>query len=298
MGVFEIRLATGKHPVDFSVRLANFEQARQVASKIEPPHLKELLTHGWQELGHPSPISSLWLEFDLDGDLEDLDALPIPIVCAKLTEAPDPEWLIERLLPALHGRSLEQTQLQLIRHCLNEIPGGWRVLYAFSLRPRHESAVRLELYGEDASCMGPYLRRIDLGRSADHIETLLSLFETSDRYHLSFDVSEEISPEIGVEYAFQRLPRREPRWAEQLSRLVTAGFCDAEKRGAILKWPGYDSIWTMPKNWLEATKGYCARGLSHLKLSPLRKEPQKSKVYFSFEAIRPNPGCTPDSSHA
>lgn len=308
MGVFEIRLAAGDHPVDFSIRLANFEQARHVASKIKSPHLKGLLTHGWHELGYPSPISSLWLEFDLDldldSDLEEVDTLPVPIVCAKLTEAPEPVWLIDRLLPALHGRPLGQTQDQLIRHCLKEIPDGWRVLYAFSLRPRHEDTVRLELYGEDASCMGPYLRRIGMADAADRIESLSRLYQECDRYHLSFDVEEEISSRIGVEYAYERQPRREPRWEDLLDRLVKRSLCRPEKK-TIMMWVGQDSLWTASSTWPLAKQDrtvasrYFVRGFSHLKVSHLYKSICESKIYLlisGFDSLRSTLSSTPRST--
>lgn len=287
MGVFEIRLASGNTPVDFSVRLDSSEQARGLAAKFSPPHLQELLETGWCGLGHPSPVSSLWLEFDLASiDDRDSEDLPTPIVCARLTRPPDSDWLIDRLLPALHGRPLTAIQIEVLTSCLERLPEDWRVLYAFSLLSRPDNPVRLELLGHRVDTMLGYVREAISEDAANRLEASSRLYGGCDRYHLSFDVGEQgISSRIGVEYAYARLPDHEPRWAELFDRLVEAGLCTLEKRDAVLDWPGQDTIWTAASRWPEGAGGYCVRGLSHLKVVDSGDACVDSKVYLIHSLV-------------
>jgi hypothetical protein len=62
-----------------------------------------------------------------------------------------------------------------------------------------------------------------------------------DRVLLDIDVGETVSPKIGLECYFDgnRQPRREPRWGAFLNSLVLNGLCTADKRDALLAYPGY-----------------------------------------------------------
>ena len=296
MGVFEIRLAQGRHPVDFSIRLQSPTQANTLAHRLPAPHLQHLFETGWENLGFPEPVESLWLEFD-DATIgaeftgqNDGEPLPYPVVCARLKGKIEPEWLISRLLPALHGLPLTEFQRESLRDCLANIPQGWHVLYAFSLRsrPHSQNAVRLELFGHDLESMHNYVHQLISTDAANRLEELSELYRGCDRYHLSFDISEsEISPRVGVEYAYARLPKDEPRWPELFDRLVENGYCTEEKRAAVLKWPGYDTIWTSASRWPSGGRGYVVRGLSHLKVIVKGSEAiPNSKNYLIVEASR------------
>lgn len=277
--MLEARLGVGHAPVDLSLRLRNRSEARRVDESILPPHLQTFLA-AWQESDGPfAHVRSVWLEFDLDKDSRDL---PSPIPCAKLAGAVDPDWLTGTLLPALHGKPLTPGQRARVRACLAALPAPASLLYAFSLSPRLPEAVRLEIYGLDPAGILDYLGQV-APENVESVRGAATLFEGVERIHLSFDVTSEILPRIGIEGSFSRLPEREPRWRELFGKLVAAGLCTPEKREAALAWSGYDTSRTAPETW-PAVGGsrFCVRSLSHVKVVCQPERGPEAKVYLAF----------------
>ncbi len=248
-----------------------------MAEQPLPVHLRRFLSQ-WSETDGPfSNISSVWLEFDLDRPVE---GLPTPSVCARLPRDVDLDWLLESLLPALHGGPLGNTQVDLVRRCLDEIPEEGILLYVFGLLSRPGNPIRLEIYGLDPAGARAYLHRV-----APHAVPVLAeiapFFEGIERPHLSFDINTEILLRIGLEGSFAR--QRDPRWTGLLVRLVDRGLCTPEEMDAILAWPGYDTFWTAAADWpLEQAGmgGFCVRNLSHVKVVAQPGRPPEAKVYL------------------
>jgi hypothetical protein len=275
LGILEARLGAGSAPVDLSIRLLEASQARFMAERVSRPHLRSFLTL-WSEAGGLfSAVRSVWLEFDLDRE-------PDPIPCAKLPADADPSWIVGSLLPLLHGRPLAAEQRDRFLFCHGEIPTPGRLLYVFSLLPRGIDAIRMEVYGLEPGAIPGFLERI----SVPKVSEVLPLFEGVERIHLSFDVAPEgILPRIGLEGSFPRLPHREPRWAELFGRLTERGLCSPEKKKAALAWPGFETFWSAPAAWpveKVGTRGFCVRGLSHVKVVCQPDLPPEAKAYLSF----------------
>lgn len=270
-----MRLGSGPAPVDLSIRLLEELQARFFLAR-------------W-----PEGVRSLWLEFDLDRE-------PDPVPCAKLDADVSPSRIAESILPLLRGRPLAKEQRDRFLACHREIPSSGRLLYVFSLLPRGIDAVRMEVYGLSPGEILGFLGRIASG-SVARVSEITPLFEGVERLHLSFDVAPEgVLPRIGIEGSFPRLPRREPRWAELLGRLTEQGLCSPEKRDAVLAWPGAETFWTAPAAWpVEAVRarGFCVRGLSHVKVVSMPDREPEAKAYLSFGYVPTNPperGKPPD----
>jgi hypothetical protein len=272
-GTLETRLAPGASTVDLSLRLRTAAEARALAARI--PSVQEFLSR-WVE-GSLEPVRAVWLEFDLDRDQ------PAPVVCAKLPRALDTDWLTGILLPSLQGGPLPEGQRELILACLRALPETATLLYIFNLRARGSDAVRLEIFGLEPAGMLGYLRDVAPEMIAA-VEPAASIFEEVERLHLSFDVTEEILPRIGIEGSFPRQPPREPRWSVLLERLVERDLCSPAKRDSLLAWPGYDTFWTAPQRWPAelGPRGACIRLLSHLKVvCGLGRDPE-AKAYLVF----------------
>ncbi|HEX6904266.1 MAG TPA: hypothetical protein VF789_31440 [Thermoanaerobaculia bacterium] len=281
LAVLETRLRPEPGPVDLSIRLRTPAEARRMDGRGLPPHLAAFLG-SWSELGGPfAAVRSVWLEFDLDRDLE--EGLPSPIPCAKLSGAVAPEWLTGTLLPALHGKPLDPGQREAVRSCLAVLPESARLLYAFSLYPRNPDAVRLEIFGLDPREILETLQRV-APQTVERAAEVAPLFAESDRLHLSLDLTSEVLPRIGIEASFARQPEREPRWNVLFERLVTAGLCDPGKRDAALAWSGYDTFRTAPEAWPVAAgrRGFCVRSLSHVKVVCQPDRNPEAKVYLAF----------------
>jgi hypothetical protein len=67
------------------------------------------------------------------------------------------------------------------------------------------------------------------------------LARSVDRVMLDIDVGETVGTKIGLECYFEgnRQPGREPRWGAFLDSLVLQDLCRADKREALLAYPGY-----------------------------------------------------------
>jgi hypothetical protein len=299
LGILETRLTSGAGPVDLSVRLLKPDQSRCMAEQVLPPHLRSFLAR-WSESGGPfSAVRSVWLEFDLDFETGEF---PDPIPCAKLPPEADPLWIVDTLLPALHGTPLIEGPRGRWLSCQREIPEQGRLLYTFSLRARGSDAVRMEIFGLDPGQILEYLGRVAPASLPQAVE-IAPLFEGVERIHLSFDISPDgVLPRIGVEGSFPRLPRRDSRWEELFDRLKGRGICDPGKREAALAWPGYDSFWKAPERWpVEAmgARGFCVRGLSHVKVVCEPDREPEAKVYLAFGySARPAAGTSDTASSA
>ena len=272
LGILEARLGQGAASLDLSIRLLEASQARRMAERVSAPHLRSFLAP-W-----PEGVRSVWLEFDLDRE-------PDPVPCAKLDADASPSWIADSLLPLLHGSPLSEGQRDRFLACHREIPPSGRLLYVFSLLPRGIDAVRMEVYGLGIGDVRSFLGRI-APDSVPQVLEIAPLFAGVERLHLSFDIAPEgVLPRIGLEGSFPRLPRREPRWAELFGRLTERGLCSPEKKDAVLAWPGFETFWSAPAAWpVEAVgaRGFCVRGLSHVKLVCQPGREAEAKVYLSF----------------
>jgi hypothetical protein len=281
-GVLELRLAPGSSAVDFSLRLTEPAQARPLAAWTLPPHLTRFFRLWAEPEGPFSSLHGVWLEFDLDGEVP---GVPIPIVCAKLLPDAGAEWIMDCLLPALHGRSLGSLQRGSVARCLDAIPASASPLYVFSLLSRGSGdAVRLEIFGLDAAGILKYLQTV-APETVPWVGEGTALLAGMERLHLSLDIGSGILPRIGIEGSFSRLPGHEPGWRELFDRLVDRGLCAAEKRDAALAWPGYDSFWTAPERWPAApgaVADVCVRSLSHVKVVCRPGREPEAKVYLMF----------------
>ncbi|MFY9822006.1 MAG: hypothetical protein WAM82_11540 [Thermoanaerobaculia bacterium] len=283
-------MARGRATVDLSLRVTRPSQARLLATRFQP--LAPLLLR-WAEDNEDSPVSSLWLEFDLESGLS-----TVPIACAGLRRRVEPGWVASVLLPGLHGKPLTRRQRELVELCCEAIPEGARLLYAFSLLPRGAGEVRLEILGLDPPGVIRYLRRT-ASHAVEPVAEALPLLADAERLHVSLDIGEQVSPRVGLEGSFRRLPHREPRWGQLFDSLVARDFCSPEKRDAALAWPGSDSFWTAPATWPAGARGTgisCVRSLSHLKLVCAAGQRPEAKVYLLLTPFRRPPRRDPSAT--
>ncbi len=285
----ELRLAEDASRVDLSLGLDDRVQATALDMRPWGIAIRRFLER-WTAHEPPlAAVDSIWLEFDLD---DHKIGIPKPIVCAKLGRRIDAAWLTESLFPSMLGQQLEASQAEWVRRCLDALPAGGRVLYAFDLGVRVSSAIRLELFGLDPLAMVRFLQRIEVAGLAQQVRDVTPIISRCDRFHLSIDLGDGVAPRIGLEGGFQRLPHREPGWRTVFDRLVANGLCTPDKREAVFNWPGYETRETLGRQWPSSAepKGYFVRSLSHVKLVTWPDQAPEAKVYLLFQYLprRPN----------
>jgi hypothetical protein len=294
--ILEVRLAPPSSQVDLSLCVRDPGAARRVAAAAAAPATR-LLLERWAAGGLPA-VPSIWLEWDLEPT-----GVPTPSVIAKLGSSAEPGWVTGELLPALAGEPLAPRQRELAERCLAAIPPPGRLLYAFGLLGRPGRPLRFEICGIEAPALLSYLELFSAGHALrlTGLAPLFAQIAQPERLHLSFDLlaDGEIGPRFGLEGSLARLPRREPRWAALFERLVRAGLCDPVRRDAVLAWPGWDSFRTAPEVWPVAglaegeggLAGFCARGVSHVKVVSWPDRPPETKAYLAFNAVRTLPAA-------
>lgn len=287
LGALELRLG-GAEPrgvVDLAFHVQTAAQARAIAPRIAPAHLRRLLA-GWARGEHPE-VRSLWLELDLD---REPPSRPVPGICAALAPNLPPARLIDGVVPALRGRPLAPEARRALDRCLAALPPAGKLLYAASMASRGDPTVRLVVAGLDPAALAVYLGRVAPAAVAQRAAEALPLAQGAARTHLSFDVGLEVGPRIGVECSFPRLPAREPGWSALLDRWTAAGLAAPGEGEALLAWTGYDSAWSAAPRWpagADTVGLVCIRCLSHLKLVAEPARPLAAKAYLLFGPLRP-----------
>lgn len=306
--VIEIRLASETPPrLDFSTRLSHPAQAEVLAPRFEGTVPRSLLGGAWEKLGYPDPIPHLWLELDdhdnevahgnevevagLDGSSAGPPHLPPPIVICELASRSDPSWLVSDWLPELDsapdpGTAVHRALGRHLLRCIQQLPEGSRVLYAFDLGARGGAPLRLEIVGPGCGGLIDYLEKIADGPPPRRLHALVERLGPIGRPHLSFDVGPEgVGPRIGFELGFHRQPAREPGWRRLLDRLVSEGLCRPEEARALLAWPGTDHLRSAFDRWPRGATGHLVRCLSHLKLVFEPDREPTAKAYLLFENV-------------
>lgn len=291
---------------DLSVRIQRPAEARAMAKRVPEPRIQTFLVDWSERTSLRRQAPEVWLEFDLLAHREPVkETLPAPVVCARLAAEADRGWVVDELLPALHGdRALPELQRRATLVALEALPTRARLLYVFSLRSRcpdltvEPAPIRLEISGLRAEAFVPYLARVATPATATaraaQVRDLLPLVQAVDRNHLSFDLAPDLQPRIGVELSFRGLPGREPGWSSLFDRLQglsgTGGVAAKGIQRAVWAWPGWSSFWTDPETWPAAAgAAYCVRSLSHFKVVTRPERPPQAKVYLLFGPWRRRP---------
>jgi len=286
LAALEVRLR-GHIGVDLSVRFLSPESCRRAGDGLRRPALHDLAATWENDSGWTQTVSALWLELDLAHERKRRATGPIPIVCARVEQPRDPTWITGSLFPVLGAHDLTPLQKESVHRILRGLPSTARLLYVFDLFPRGNREIRLEFFGPARNDLLPFVHDIAGEEGTRQAAAALELLGDLDRFHLSLDVGAagEVSPRLGIDGSYRKLPSREPRWAALFERLVEAKLCTPTIRNAVLPWPGYDSFWTAPERWPVAggaIGGYCVRSLSHVKLVTHSPADLEAKVYLLF----------------
>jgi hypothetical protein len=195
-------------------------------------------------------VDNVWLEFDINGPVPDV---PIPSVFFGLpmnvqpdaTHEPDVDRYratAETPIRLLSEDEPPPRMLQTLSSCFRALSPDEQVFQVGLMLSRGAGAVRLCIRLRSVERIVEYLAGVGWpGDEAGLRGVLDPLARSVDRVMLDIDVGETVGAKIGLECYFEgnRQPGREPRWGAFLDSLVLQGLCTADKREALLAYPGY-----------------------------------------------------------
>ena len=264
---FECRLAEMAPRADFSV-LAGASYGRESLAGLHPTSTlpARLMTDPkWRRVADfavrwsdPSSalyraVDNVWLEFDVDGAPA---AIPIPSVFFGLQPggqegargvAYEPNLdgyitTIETVIQLLSGSALATRKRQMLSDCFRALSSVERVFQVGLMLSRGAEALRLCIKMRSVERIVEYLAKVGWpGSEAEVLGILEPIASLVDYVCLDIDIGETVHRKIGLECYFDgnKQPRTEPRWGVFLDSLVRDGLCTADKRDALLAYPGY-----------------------------------------------------------
>jgi hypothetical protein len=199
-------------------------------------------------------VDNVWLEFDVDGAPP---VIPIPSVffspqpsgqegASGVAYEPNLDGYIttiETVIQLLSGNELAPRVLETLSDCFRALPSVEHVFQVGLMLSRGAEAVRLCIKNlRSVEGIVEYLSGVGWpGDEADVLGVLEPIAHLVDYVCLDIDVGESVLRKIGLECYFDGIkqPRTEPRWGVFLDSLVRDGLCTADKRDALLAYPGY-----------------------------------------------------------
>jgi hypothetical protein len=316
MFFFECRLGERAPRADFSV-LARSSCGRSSLAGIHPTSTLpaglmadpvwrrvEDFAVSWADPSSPlyHAVDNVWLEFDVDGPPPDV---PVPSIFfaaqskgqmddIQVAGEPNAEGrlaTVERTIRLLAG----EPPPRMLERCFRALSSDEKVGHVGLMLSRGEDTVRLCIRLRSIERIRAYLTVVGWpGDEVDLRGVLEPLARSVDRAVLTIDVGDAVRPKIGLECCFygNSQPRREPRWGAFLNSLVLSGLCTADKREALLAYPGYvdEAAHTVP--WPAALRrasqllggrslSTFVRSLHHVKIVYRPGEPLEAKAYLA-----------------
>lgn len=249
-------------------------------------------------------VDNVWLEFDIDSPVTDV---PVPSVffgpqtnsrvgapgtTHELNGARETSLKAIRLLA---GGEPSPQMVETLSRCFRALSPDEHVFQVGLMLSRGAEAVRLCIRLDSVERIVEYLEVVGWpGGEAGLRDVLTPIAGSVDRVLLDIDVGETIHPKIGLECYFtnNRQPRREPRWGAFLNSLVQSGLCTADKREALLAYPGYIDEYAHGVPWPAALRrasqllggrslSTFVRSLHHIKIVYRPGDPLEAKAYLA-----------------
>jgi hypothetical protein len=298
--LLECRLAPGRSQVDLSVGLQPMK-IPIAESLLANPFWQQIhqFCQDWttaNSLSHET-IKDIWLEFDIDGKIENLKAACwFFTLRGEVFQNKDPEALSKllQLVSLLQNAPVDECRTNLILRCVDELPDNVGIDKIGAMLTRQGKPLRLNVNGLSAQAIPAYLARVQgEAINSELVEIVNHFSHLSDQIVLCFDIEQEIGSRIGLECYLDKQPQKEPRWSEFLDNLVKTNLCTSEKREALLNWPGLiqqkDAQDSWPVNlqniesWMDKDKiSVFWRTINHLKLVYQPHHPLEAKAYLAF----------------
>jgi hypothetical protein len=295
----ECRLGPGDDRIDFMVCVMADEGRAALAAGS--PLLRESaawsrafdLGAAWAEPGSilHAQVPFVWLEVDVLGPPPEVPP-PFVFFCVQphfmagplgarepggplaARASHDFSALAGNALSLLLGHPLAPPVERTLARCFEALPPSGHVLHVAPLDSRGLDGIRLVHFMPKGELLG-YLERIGWpGSMRDVGGTLAALYPHTSHVGFHLDVGEEVSPMIGMQVYH---PGADPRWEHPLEWLCARGVCTADKRAAVLGWPGKEHLTLPHHRWPSI-----AYRTLEIKVVSRPDAPMEAKVYLGF----------------
>ena len=229
-------------------------------------------------------VQSTWLEFDANSRCDEATLHKVFFFLEEYSNREktdqsglDYKWVSSTAIRLLRGEPLAANVTSNLARCFNEASGRAQVLQV-GLNPSQIDVIKLGLYPYSKDQFLKYLEAIGWAGPAGELEAIvepLYRFYDEGQVCLSIDVGEVVHTKVGIEFYFNGLSQseRQRAWPKLLGELVEKGLCAADKRDALLRFPGY-SI----EDFLYRRVFF--RGLHHIKVVYQPGLPPQAKAYI------------------
>jgi hypothetical protein len=233
-------------------------------------------------------VESLWLEFDSGGGGMARPGVFIgfaPCACAA-GNAGERCARVALALETLLGAPLEMGQRRALERCHRHLPPGASVLYAGSLLPRGDGALRVCAGGIGAGALPAFLRAAGwpgpyapLEAALPELHAVREGAAARDPALLHLDVGADgVRPRLGLEYVFGWKEQARGRLAETafVRHLARRGLCTGEEAAALAAFPGCATEHLPHELW----RSLVVRRVNHVKLVFDGSRPAEAKGYL------------------
>jgi hypothetical protein len=291
----------------------------------EPERLRDHLSElGWRRLDEflawwsdsssslHREVAELWLELDQPA-VRPRRQKPGPAALPPLSVffgfPPEPSTVpgrlavVETVLDMLLGGSAWSPWRANVRRCFEACPENAFISHVGVMLGRPAPVLRINVKRLGPGRLKGYLQRAgwsdgldggtDEGALDEAAEMMAQLHRLVDHITVGLDVGAHVHPRLGLECGVTGQPPAEPRWAVLLDEFVERGWCTAEKRDALLEWPGSTTPANADAPWpaelihdglLRPQDHFSVftRQLGHVKVTYEPGRSPEAKAYFGF----------------
>lgn len=240
-------------------------------------------------------VGRIWLEFDMPlREPHGGDPPPVPGIFIEWRRAafggasPEARFQVaaEALAALLDGEAL-RAAAPLVRSAMTSLPTGAYPPYLGIMLQRAGGGIRLCVERFDGRPLLAFLRAIGWPGAYDVLDQLM-VDVARVRRGAAFvgpgitavDLGGQAVPRVGLEYVFSRRPQLSGQLQEGrfLDLLVLRGWCDADRRRELARWPGCTTHVLAHDLWPSVLH----RRLNHVKLSVGDEARIEAKAYLAL----------------
>ena len=249
-------------------------------------------------------ISNIWFEYDIDpATVKNAISLPGIFLSFNPDGTNTDQYrqaleIVERSFDLLLNKPVRKEVVSRLQTLADKLPDGVYVSNFGIMPARHPLAIRININNIPVDSVASFLQDISTKPVAKDLADVIEVaWKFSGHVALCLDINETVSDRIGFEMFFNNTKNTDRDIRACLDFLVAAGYCSANKRNALLDWPGCTDPATIAEPWATDLVmenlheppdifNLIERTINHLKLVYQPGRPLEAKVYLAINWAR------------